>query len=113
MKTELPSDIDELKAIIKMLLERIEKLEAENSELRGRLGLNSENSNKPPSSDGLKKKPALPKIKTSNKGGQQGHKGNTLKQVTNPDAIIIQKPENCSCCGELLHQDDSKQKTSI
>ena len=39
MKQELPNDIDELKAIIKSLSERIEKLEAENAELRSRLSL--------------------------------------------------------------------------
>ena len=80
MEKELPNDIDELKAIIKRLLVEIEQLKAENAELRSRLGLNSENSHKPPSSEGLTKKPALPKLKTSNNGGQKGHKGNTLKQ---------------------------------
>ena len=104
MEKELPNEIDELKAIIKMLLVEIEQLKAENAELRNRLGLNSENSNTPPSSDGLKKKPALPKLKTSKNGGQKGHKGNTLKQVSHPDTVIIQKPEICTCCGELLHQ---------
>jgi phage shock protein A len=33
----------------------------ENADLRSRLKLNSTNSNKPPSSDGLAKKPGLPK----------------------------------------------------
>ena len=106
MKNELPNDIAELKAIIKTLLERIEKLEAENAELRSRLGLNSENSHKPPSTDALTKKTALPKLEKSNKGGQKGHQGNTLKQVSNPDTIIIQKPENCSCCGRLFHENE-------
>jgi transposase len=34
------------------------RLAAENAELRRRLGLNSQNSHKPPSSDGYRKKPA-------------------------------------------------------
>jgi regulator of replication initiation timing len=93
MKQELQNDIDELKAIIKSLSERIEKLEAENAELRSRLSLNSENSHKPPSTDGLSKKPALPKPKISNNGGQKGHKGNTLKQVSVPDVIVSHPPE--------------------
>jgi transposase len=58
-------------------------LKAEIEELKARLGSNSHNSNKPPSSDGYKKKtvkPALPKSKASKQGGQNGHKGHTLKQ---------------------------------
>lgn len=106
MKKELPNDIDELKAIIKRLLVEIEQLKAENAELRNRLGLNSENSHKPPSTDGLKKNPALPKLKTSNNGGQKGHQGNTLKQVPNPDNIMVQKPKICSCCGLFFHQNE-------
>ena len=89
-----------------MLLEEIAQLKAENAELRSRLGLNSENSSKPPSSDGLTKKPAIPKLKNSNNAGQKGHKGNTLKQISNPDNIIIQKPEICTCCGKLFHQNE-------
>ena len=55
-------------------------LKAEIEELKARLGSNSHNSNKPPSSDGYKKKtvkPALPKSKVSKQGGQNGHKGHT------------------------------------
>ncbi|WP_233527482.1 DUF6444 domain-containing protein, partial [Micromonospora craniellae] len=34
------------------LRERVDRLEAENAELKRRLGMNSSNSSKPPSSDG-------------------------------------------------------------
>ena len=106
MIDKLPNDIDELKAIIKMLLERIEKLEAENAELRRRLDLNSENSHKPPSSDGLQKKPAFPRDKNNKNGGQKGHKGNTLRKVDNPDIITWHNPKNCSCCGRNFHDNE-------
>ena len=52
---ELPNDIESLQKLVLQLLERVEKLEAENADLRRQLGMNSQNSHKPPSSDGLKK----------------------------------------------------------
>ena len=80
---DLPNDTESLKALVKQLLEKIAQLEAENGELRRRLGLDSSNtstgsvqrSHKPPSSDGYKKapvKPGLPKDKARAKGGQTG-----------------------------------------
>ncbi len=55
--------------------------------LTDRLGLNSSNSSKPPSSDlnRIKK----PRSKNANKpGGQDGHTGSNLEKVENPDDII-------------------------
>ena len=106
MKETLPNDIDELKAKILTLLDKIAKLEAENAELRRRLGLNSENSHKPPSSDGLKKKPAFPRGKHKNNGGQEGHAGKTLEPVANPDCIVIHNPTLCSCCGRVFDESE-------
>ena len=75
------------------LLQRIEELERSAT-------LDSTNSCKPPSSDGLRKssgkkdKDKKKRTKSSREksgrksGGQPGHKGNTLKQVDNPDEII-------------------------
>jgi len=72
-------------------------LKAENSDLKARLNSNSNNSSKPPSSDGYQKKPAFPKKKKGKQGGQSGHKGKTLQQVDTPDKTINCKPESCSC----------------
>lgn len=80
------------------------ELKAENAELRSRLDKHSGNSHKPPSTDGLTKKPALPKLKTSNNGGQKWHKGNTLRQGSEPDHIVCHYPEIGSCCGKIFHQ---------
>jgi hypothetical protein len=96
-----------------MIWEENKQLKAENSELRGRLGLNSTNSSKPPNSDGLKKKlitPAIPREKHK-KGGQEGHKGNTLKRVTNPDKIIKHLPTKCQCCG-VKHRGEYPQNVA-
>jgi transposase len=81
----------------KKLREENACLKAENALLRSRLNSNSNNSNKPPSSDGYRKKPALPKNKKGKQGGQTGHKGRTLNQVDTPDKIITCKPLSCSC----------------
>jgi len=56
--------------------------------LVNRLGLNSRNSSKPPSSDrGNGKGDLNNKKKKNKKGGQNGHKGKTLDPVDNPDEI--------------------------
>ena len=119
---ELPDDILLLQALLSEVLLRLLDLEAENlalrtenAELRSRLGLNSQNSSKPPSSDGLAKKPALPKVGGGKVGGQKGHVGHTLERVATPDAIVLHHAEVCSCCGrvfdgsELCHELGSRQ----
>lgn len=75
-------------------------LKAENVELKARLNSDSHNSNKPPSSDGYKKrsiKPAFSKSKNSSHGGQKGHEGKTLRQVELPDKTEFCIPGICSC----------------
>jgi transposase len=75
------------------------------AELERRLGLNSSNSGKPPSSDGLKKPPRVSSLREPSgkkTGGQQGHPGETLCRVEKPDATIDHYPEICAACGEPL-----------
>ena len=89
---------DEKDALIVALLERIEELER-------RLGLNSSNSGKPPSSDGFKKPSRVTnqREKTGRKsGGQAGHEGTTLRQVATPDKVIDYCPPVCAGCGGAL-----------
>jgi len=59
---ELPNDIEGLRRMLLKVLDDLQAvkaenafLKAENAELRSRLGMNSSNSHKPPSSDGYKK----------------------------------------------------------
>jgi len=86
-------------------LEIIGRLEARIAELERRLGLNSSNSSKPPSSDGLKKLARVKSLREPSKrptGGQKGHEGRTLRQSANPDKIVDHHPETCSGCGASL-----------
>src|SRR5674476_1358593 len=88
--------------LIAALRAEIAALKAQLSELERRLGVNSSNSGKPPSSDGLKKPARVASLRErSNKkpGGQKGHEGETLRQSADPDAIVDHFPSICSGCG--------------
>jgi transposase len=79
-------------------------LRAENAELRRRLGLNSTNSNKPPSLDGLSKPPPTSMRGRSGRkpGKQPGSTGTALSQVPVPDEQVDHYPPACGNCGEGL-----------
>ena len=76
------------------------------AELERRLGLNSSNSSKPPSSDGLSKKPprtrSLRVRSQKPAGGQPGHPGKTLHAVDKPDHTVDHLPAYCANCAEPL-----------
>jgi transposase len=98
--------IMELEALLKDRDALIARLLARMEELERRLGLNSTNSSKPPSTDGLKKPVPQNLREKSGKpsGGQIGHKGNTLKQVTQPDEVISHAVTQCPYCTKDLQQ---------
>lgn len=79
-------------------------LRAENTELRRRLGLNSKNSSKPPSSDGLDKPPPRSMRGRSGRkpGKQPGTSGTTLSQVPVADEEVPHFPARCGGCGDGL-----------
>jgi transposase len=115
---ELPNDIQSLKDLVIVLLNRITHLESviaglqvENTELRNRLNLNSNNSSKPPSSDGLTKKPAIAKESGKKSGGQFGHKGKTLQMVALPDQTIVHHLSSCPCCSKVFNPTDVQHIT--
>jgi transposase len=96
--------MEERDAKIAELEKIIIALQAEIKELRRRLNLNSGNSSKPPSSDGLRKKPApqsLRETRGKKSGGQPGHKGATLEFSQTPDHTINHYPETCECGADL------------
>jgi transposase len=90
------------------LQETIAVLLARVAELERRLGLNSSNSGKPPSSDGLHKPRREPRTRSLRErsgkppGGQTGHKGETLRQVDAPSHTVEHYPEACLACGSAL-----------
>src|SRR6516162_9214719 len=101
----LRSENAALREMIARQSEAIGVLEARIVDLERRLDLDSSNSSKPPSSDGLKKPPRVKSLRgRSGKrtGGQKGHPGDTLRQVATPDAVVDHYPEACKHCGGAL-----------
>jgi transposase len=88
-----------------LLVARIRELEQE-IERGPSVTKDSHNSSLPPSSDrpwAKVKRTQSPRRKSGKKvGGQPGHEGSTLLQVTEPDQIIVHRPETCAGCGASL-----------
>jgi transposase len=87
----------------------IDDLKAEIAELRERLGQNSSNSSKPPSSDppSYRRKPER-ETKGRRRGGQPGHQGSARKllPIEEVDHIAELRPAACAGCGRKLRGDD-------
>ncbi len=78
------------------------RLRSEIDELKNK---NSGNSSLPPSRDKhvvKKKQRSLRRKSNLKKGGQQGHKGSTLKMSTSIDHLVEYVADQCECCGEDL-----------
>jgi len=91
-------------ALIHRLVERFQALE-------DRVAKNSQNSGKPPSSDGLNKPaPKSGRKRTGRKsGGQLGHKGYTLKAVSKPDHVKVHPVCECEYCHTSLQKIKAKR----
>ena len=94
---------DALFGLFTAMQEQIALLSARVKELEDRLGKDSHNSSKPPSSDGLAKKPVSLRPKsTRNPGGQPGHPGKRLEFSDHPDEVVLHAPAHCQECGTSL-----------
>src|SRR5689334_7941382 len=94
-------------AFIRALLAENAALKSRVADLEARLGQNSSNSSKPPSSDPPAVKRAPPKA-TSGKsaGGQPGHPKHERAPVERPDYRHDCKPAACRRCARPLAGDD-------
>jgi transposase len=108
--------VAELRAQNAALLAQNAALAARVADLERQLGLNSRNSGKPPSSDGLAKKPArvgsLREKSGKKTGGQQGHPGKTLRRTETPDATVDHFPPICGGCGAALSETMATEHTA-
>ena len=107
---QTPSSLSQLSevqkdALILMMQEQITQLQQLVAQLQARLNMNSRNSSKPPSSDGLNK-PAPKSLRVAGQrptGGQKGHPGSTLCHASEPDKIVIHGvPDQCQACQSKL-----------
>ena len=91
--------IGELEQQVAQQNERLHKLEDS-------LAKNSQNSGKPPSSDGLKKPKTRSLRRASGRraGGQKGHKGHTLEMVAEPQYKEVVTVTICPHCAHDLSQ---------
>ena len=111
--TQVMSVIKELTNEIKGLNSQVETLSKDNKALSARVkslesqvNKNSNNSSKPPSSDGFKKKTKSLRTKSGKSpGGQKGHEGNTLELSDNPDEVVIHAVGKCETCGVSLENE--------
>ena len=96
--------VAELRGELVAALAELERARDRIAELEAQVGQNSQNSSRPPSSDGLAK-PAPRSLRERGKrkpGGQQGHPGATLNAVAVPDREVPHEPACCSGCGAGL-----------
>jgi transposase len=101
----LAAQLETVTARVTALEDENATLRTENAALRARLGTDSHNSGKPPSSDGPGGKPHPKSQRTTSgrpPGGQPGHAGHTLRLVDAPDAVQVHAPSHCAGCGQSL-----------
>lgn len=92
-------------AVVALVYDTFQKLAERVQQLEDRLAKNSSNSGKPPSSDGMAKKPKSLRHKSGKKsGGQAGHPGSTLKMVEQPDHVERHEVKQCSHCQMSLEE---------
>jgi transposase len=95
----------QLRELVQSLTAQLASQQKQILELQARLGKNSTNSSKPPSSDALAK-PAPKSLRVAGQrpiGAPKGHPGSTLKQSQAVDEVTQHfGPAQCSVCSSLL-----------
>lgn len=86
--------------VVRMLVDMSARLAA----LESQAAQNSNNSSKPPSSDGMNRPPRHNPRPSSGKkpGGQNGHDGSTLKMSSSPDTVVRHTVDQCGHCHKSL-----------
>jgi len=92
-----------LAAVVTEQARQLAAVSARVQELEARLGAHSQNSHRPPSTDGPRKPPRSQRTPSGKRpGGQPGHPGHTLELSATPDVVVVHRPTACLHCGEPL-----------
>lgn len=93
--------------LIVALVTSLNTMMARITALEAKLDKDSHNSSKPPSTDGLKRKPKSLRQSGGKLGGQPGHPGKTLKRVAHPEHTVIHPiSTHCDSCGSQISLHD-------
>lgn len=106
---QLPQTVPECHAVIALLIERVKLLEE-------RINLDSNNSSKPPSSNGPgKPNRAQRRAGDRKRGAQPGHKGHSraMLDATEVDRFVDCKPEAVCDCGGQVQLTSSPQRHQV
>jgi len=98
---------DEVVALVNELIQAIGILAQRVQELEDRVAKNSNNSSKPPSSDGLSKPKRTRSLRQSSgkkSGAQEGHTGHRLEMVKKPDRVKQYPVKECLQCHASLEK---------
>ena len=104
-----PRSKDELIDLVLALapvVQRVETLEHEVAGLKGRLGQNSRNSSKPPSTDPPGTERPGKDSSGRRTGGQPGHPGVSRTLAVTVDEVVELKPDRCGHCDRVLQGSD-------
>lgn len=98
---QLPQQVQELFVAMQA---HIDKIEAQVRELEARLGQNSQNSSRPPSSDPPEVQRPRRRRSGRKRGGQPGHPGHhrMLYSAEDVDEVVELHPSQCEHCGMAL-----------
>lgn len=106
LQSRSKDELIELVLALAPLIQRVEALEREVAQLKARLGQNSQNSSKPPSTDapGTKRPPKA--CSGRRPGAQPGHRGITRALAAEVDEMVELKPKQCGHCDRILRGSD-------
>jgi len=98
---ELEAELERLRRELDSVREENALLRCDKADLRRRVNMNSTNSSKPPSTDGLRKRAAPGNLREPTDrrpGAQPGHRGSNVTLPHGPDEVVVHTPDKCKGC---------------